>query len=129
MNLTPGTYWITDGDLTLGPGGGTLQCPTCTPGGAGVTVILTTAQASNGTVGALILDSQANLTLNAPSSGTFKGIVLVQDSNGLPAQTTINTSSTAKANATETLNGLVYFPQSAMDFQGVLLRGARAAWC
>jgi Flp pilus assembly protein TadG len=50
VNLSPGTYWITDGDLTLGSGGGTLQCPTCSNGGAGVTIILTTAQPSGGTV-------------------------------------------------------------------------------
>jgi hypothetical protein len=119
INLSPGTYWITDGDLDLKSGtGATLQCPTCTPGGAGVTIILTTAQASGGTVGALTLASNANLTLNAPSSGTFAGMVLIQDSNGLPAGTTINTPSNAQANATETLTGLVYFPKSAITFQG-----------
>jgi hypothetical protein len=122
LNLSPGTYWITDGDLVLQNGSGaTLQCPTCTPGGAGVTIILTTAQASGGTVGALTLGSNANLTLNAPVSGTFAGMVLIQDSNGLPPGTTINSPSNAQANATETLTGLVYFPKSAVTFQGTSL--------
>jgi hypothetical protein len=118
VNLSPGTYWITDGDLSLGPGGGTLECTTCSPGGAGVTVILTTTQPSGGTVGTLTLNSLANINLSAPSSGTFAGMVLIQDSNGLPPNTTINSPGNAQANATEKLNGLVYFPQSSMDFQG-----------
>src|SRR5262249_43727221 len=121
VNLSPGTYWITDGDLILGSGGGTLQCPTCSNGGAGVTIILTTAQPSGGTVGTLTLNSLAVLNLNAPSSGTFAGMVLIQDSNGLPGgppPTTINSPSNAQANSTETLSGLVYFPKSAVTFQG-----------
>jgi Flp pilus assembly protein TadG len=117
-NLSPGTYWITDGDLTLGPGGGgtTLTCPTCTNGGAGVTIILTTAKPGTGKVGTVNLDSLANLNLNAPSTGTYKGLVLIQDSNNPPAGTTIDTNNTMKANATETLSGLVYFPGSAVNF-------------
>ena len=120
VNLSPGTYWITDGDLTLGPGGGgsTLECTTCTSGAAGVTVILTTAQSSGGIVGTLTLNSNANLNLNAPSTGTFAGMVLIQDSNGLPSKTTIDSPGNAQANATEALNGLVYFPESALTFQG-----------
>jgi Flp pilus assembly protein TadG len=120
VNLSPGTYWITDGDLTLGPGGGgtTLTCPTCTNGGAGVTVILTTAKPGTGTVGTVNLNSLANLNLNAPNTGTYKGLVLIQDSNNPPAGTTIDTNNTLQANATETLSGLVYFPGSAVNFQG-----------
>lgn len=45
-------------------------------------------------------------------------MVLIQDSNGLPAGTTINSPSNAQANATETLSGLLYFPKSALTFQG-----------
>jgi hypothetical protein len=120
VNLSPGTYWITDGDLQLGPGGGgtTLQCSTCSNGGAGVTIILTTAKSKNGTVGTLTLNSLANLNLNAPSSGTFAGMVLIQDSNGLPPGTTINNTANVQANAAETLSGLVYFPDTAVTFQG-----------
>jgi hypothetical protein len=125
VHLSPGTYWITDGDLTLQNGGGTLDCPNCTPGGAGVTIILTTAMANNGTVGTLTVGSKGNLNLSAPSSGTFAGLVLIQDSNGLPPGTTVTTGSSSKANATITLNGLVYFPDDdKMSFQGGPATGA-----
>jgi len=123
VNLSPGVYWVTDGDLALQNSKGVLSCSSCSNGGAGVTIILTTAKPSGGTVGALTLGAQADLTLNAPSSQTAtgfnnSGMVLIQDSNGLPAGTTINTSSTAQGNAAETLSGLVYFPKSALSFQG-----------
>jgi hypothetical protein len=119
---SPGTYWITDGDLVLQNGKpATLNCPSCTPGGAGVTVILTTAKAGGGQVGTLTLGSQANLNLNAPSTGTFAGLALIQDSNGLPSGTTYTTNPdtvSGQGNPTETLNGLVYFPNASMDFYG-----------
>jgi len=118
VNLSPGTYWITDGDLTL-QSGAALLCPNCSNGGAGVTVVLTTAMASGGTVGTVTLGSNANLNLNAPSSGTFAGLVLIQDSNGLPTGTTYTTSpDTVSAQANVTLSGLVYFPNAAVTFQG-----------
>jgi hypothetical protein len=110
---------MTDGDLLENGSGAILQCPTCTPGGAGVTIILTTAMSSGGKVGTLTLGSQANLNLNSPSSGTFAGLVLIQDSNSLPPGTTYtSTTSNAQASATETLNGLVYFPKTDIMFQG-----------
>ncbi|MGB9645652.1 MAG: Tad domain-containing protein [Stellaceae bacterium] len=126
VNLAPGTYWLTDGDLDLENGSGaTLECTACTPGGAGVTIILTTANAKNGKVGTLTLGSNANLNLSAPGSGTFAGLVLIQDSNNLPPGTTYtSTTSNAQANATESLNGLVYFPNTAMTFQGTPAAGS-----
>jgi Flp pilus assembly protein TadG len=120
VHLSPGTYWITDGNLDLQMGSGaTLDCPTCTPGGAGVTIIL--AAGSGGKVGTLTLGAGANLNLNAPSTGTFAGLAIIQDSNGLPSGTTYTTSPDAvsgQGNPTETLNGLVYFPNATMDFYG-----------
>jgi hypothetical protein len=123
VNLSPGTYWITDGDLTLQPpqqgSGATIECTACTPGGAGVTIILTAA--GGGQVGTLTLGANANLSLNAPSTGTFVGLAIIQDSNGLPSGTTYTTTPDAvkgQGGATETLTGLVYFPNAAMDFNG-----------
>jgi hypothetical protein len=115
INLSPGTYWITDGDLTIK--GTTLECTSCTPGGAGVTVIFTTL-ASGGTVGGITLGpGGGTMILNAPNMGTFAGMVLIQDAWGLPSNPTID-NSTAQGSPTETLSGLVYFPGSTMDFAG-----------
>ena len=119
VNLSPGTYWLT-GDLNLQNGSGaTLECTTCTNGGAGVTIILT-APPGGGTVGTVSLGTNANPNLNAPNTGPFAGMVLIQDSNGLPAADHLPNPDTvsAQANATETLSGLVYFPQAAVTFQG-----------
>jgi hypothetical protein len=117
VNLAPGTYWIT-GDLTLEPGQATLECTTCTPGGAGVTIILT-ANPNGGTVGTLNLHN-GTLQLNAPSSGTFAGLAIIQDSNGLPSDMVLPSPDTVsgQGNPTETLNGLVYLPNATMDFYG-----------
>jgi hypothetical protein len=59
------------------------------------------------------------LTLNAPRSGPFAGLSIVQDSNGLAAGTTYtSTHSTIGGAPGATLNGLVYFPSSSMTFHG-----------
>ena len=119
VNLSPGSYWLT-GDLNLQNGSGaTLECTTCSNGGAGVTIILT-APPGGGTVGTVTLGSNANLNLNAPNTGPFAGMVLIQDSNGLPAADHLPSPDTvsAQANASETLSGFVYFPQAAVTFQG-----------
>ena len=55
---------------------------------------------------------------NAPNSGTFKGLLIVQDSNGLPAGTTWNTSPTLQGGPSAVLNGLVYAPKADMTFNG-----------
>jgi hypothetical protein len=124
VDLSPGTYWLT-GDLNLQNGGGaTLECPTCSNGGAGVTIVLT-APLSGGTVGTASLGSNANLNLNAPSATSaptspFPAMVLIQDSNGLPAGDTLPNPDNyhMQASGSETLSGLVYFPKAAVSFQG-----------
>ena len=115
VNISPGTYWITDGDLNIK--GTTLECTSCTLGGAGVTVIFTTL-ASKGTVGGINLGpGGGTMILNAPKTGTFAGMVLIQDAWGLPSTVTVD-NSTAQGTPNETLSGLVYFPGSTMDFAG-----------
>jgi Flp pilus assembly protein TadG len=123
INLSPGTYWITDGDLNLDTNG-TLECTACNPTtGVGITIILTISTGtkvgtvtgkSNSTVG----NPPTAPNFNAPSSGTFKGLLIVQDSNGLPAGTTWNTSPTFQGGPSAVLNGLIYAPKADMTFNG-----------
>jgi hypothetical protein len=115
IDLSPGTYWVT-GDLTV-EAGGILKCSTCDNAkGSGVTLVLTT---QNNKIGTVSTATSATLDLNAPASGRFSGIVMVQDSHGLPPGTTYTSSrSTISTGRGAELNGLVYFPNSSMTFHG-----------
>jgi hypothetical protein len=134
VDLIPGTYWVTGGDLTI-QSGGTLKCSGCdNVKGLGVTIILTIGANQIGTVSSAL---DASITLNAPRSGRFAGLVLVQDGNALPAGTAYTSpDSTIQGVPAAVLNGLVYFPNSALTFLGApatagpkcLLLVARAAF-
>jgi Flp pilus assembly protein TadG len=115
IDLSPGTYWVT-GNLTL-KSHAVLKCSTCDNAkGAGVTIIVA---AQTDKIGAVSVDSSANLTLNAPHSGPFAGLAIIQDSNGLPPGTSyVSSHSTIGGAPGATLNGLVYFPNSSMTFHG-----------
>jgi Flp pilus assembly protein TadG len=115
VDLAPGTYWV-GGNLTL-QSGAVLKCSTCdNTKGVGVTIILI---AEAGKVGALSVASTATLTLNAPRSGAFAGLMIIQDSNGLPPGTKYTSShSTIGGTSGATLSGLVYFPDSSVTFHG-----------
>ena len=115
IDLSPGTYWVT-GNLTL-QSRAVLKCSTCDDTkGAGVTIVLT-AQTSK--IGVVSMASNAALTLNAPNSGRFAGLAIIQDSNSLPPGTTYSSSqSTIGGTPGAILNGLVYFPNSSMTFHG-----------
>jgi Flp pilus assembly protein TadG len=138
VNLSPGTYWITDGNLSLNSNA-TLECTACVPGGAGVTIILTTGAGVAPTPATKIVGNvtqQSNAVvdnLNAPGSGTFAGLLLIQDSNNLPTGTTYTTpcsgsTSCSKFQGTpgQTLTGLVYFPNNPLTFQGNPTTGSTA---
>lgn len=117
VDLSPGTYWVT-GDLTV-QSGGVLKCSTCdNVKGTGVTVILTIQSNKIGTVS---MSSNAQVSLNAPRTGRYPGVLLVQDANGLPAGTTYTSSRSTITGAPSgaTLNGLVYFPRSSLTFAGI----------
>jgi hypothetical protein len=115
VELSPGTYWITDGNLTLDKGAA-VTCSSCS-GANGVTIILTTTGAIGGTVGNVHISRGATVTLQASNSGTFSGLLFVQDplakssagptpDNGLDGGPFMN------------LTGLLYFPKTTVGFQG-----------
>jgi putative Flp pilus-assembly TadE/G-like protein len=120
VNLSPGTYWINNGDLQLGPGGGTslLECTTCNGGSLGVTIIFTTTGAPN-KIGAVQMQSTSAQigNLNAPNSGTFKGLLFVQDT---VAGASYSTSGTLQGGPSAALvaDGLIYIPHTTLAFQG-----------
>jgi len=120
VDLSPGTYWIDNGDLQLGPGGGTslLECTTCNGTNLGVTIIFTTTGAPNNIGAVQMQSSSAQIgNLNAPNSGTFAGLLFVQDT---VAGANYSTSGTLEGGPSAALvgDGLVYFPHTSLDFQG-----------
>lgn len=105
VNLSPGTYWITDGNLRLEPNA-VLQCSSCT-------VILTTLSRSGGTAGNIQIPSGAKVTLRAPNSGTRSGLLLIQDRLLTPSA-----DSVLQGGGNMALTGLLYLPNSTVDFSG-----------
>jgi len=113
MNLSPGTYWITDGNLGLNglAGNITLACPTCSPGGAGVTMIFT--QGAAGTIGTVSEIGNVTTILNAPGAGAFAGLLMVQDT--LAGASYLSGGTIGNAGS---LGGLIYFPSTNLSFVG-----------
>ena len=112
IDLIPGVYYVTNGDFSVALGA-IVTCKTCT-GANGVTIILTT---NGGTVGSVHIYAGAAITLQAPNSGTFSGILFVQDSMA------ISSGGTTPDNGFEggpsmKLTGLLYFPKTSIAFQG-----------
>ena len=122
VNLSPGTYWVTDGDLAL-QANGVLECTACNPTtGAGITIIFTivtgtTVGTFTGGANSAVGNPPTAPNFNAPNSGTFKGLLFVQDSNGLPAGTTWS-AGTFQGGPSAVLNGLVYVPKANLTFNG-----------
>ena len=117
VTLPSGKYWITDGNLTVK--NATLTCSGCT-------IIMTTA--TNTKIGYVETSSNGNLTLTAPSSGTFAGKVLLQDTVAGVTQARCTVGGTSygmclNANSPAQLSGVVYFPNSDIGFQGTPVAG------
>ena len=91
INLQGGTYTFA-GDLNLS-GTGTIT-------GAGVTIFM-------GAAGALTIGPNTIMTLSAPASGTYNGILFAQNStNPSPANIAIG--------PTSNLQGILYFPDASL---------------
>ena len=102
FTLNPGIY-IMEGEFKVGPGGGGT-----TVNGSGVTLVFTSATPNNASsypTTMLDFDSNANVTLTAPTTGATAGFVIMGDST-MPLTTTFTTV----ANSTVNLNGTVYLP-------------------
>jgi Flp pilus assembly protein TadG len=112
--VSNGIIWITDGDLAL-DANGTLECTTCDAStGKGVTIIFTAGTGNK--IGAPTMKSNPTIdNLNAPGSGSYEGLLMIQDTVSGASYTTA-----AKFQGTpgQTLNGLIYAPHSNLDFHG-----------
>jgi hypothetical protein len=116
-NLAPGTYWITDGDLDI-QSNGHVTCSTCTDG-AGVTIILTAGSAT-GQIGTVFMNSNSDMTLTAPPTGAFAGMLIMQDkASNIGAGVTYRSSSASfQGAASGSISGLLYLPHEQVTMQG-----------
>jgi hypothetical protein len=115
IDLTPGAYYVTNGDFSVASGA-TVECRTCS-GANGVTIVMTKTGTSGGTVGNVQISNGARVILDAPKSGTFSGLLLVQDPLATSAGRTTPDSVLAGGSAMN-LTGLLYFPATKVEFQG-----------
>jgi Flp pilus assembly protein TadG len=99
--LAAGTYYINGGDLEFGS--------QAKVSGSGVTFVLT---GPGGAAGDLKMNAQAELTLSAPTAGTYKNILFYRDRRAANIDIKINGGSKA------TLTGALYFPSSDVTFNG-----------
>lgn len=102
VTLEPGTYVIRNGSLTV-QAGATLQ-------GDGVTILLTGSSASTYFFNA----GGSNISLKAPSSGSFAGILMTQtpDSNPSPHKNTVTGGGLME------FVGVMYYPTQPLSIEG-----------
>ncbi|OHV69374.1 hypothetical protein LCM4577_22540 [Mesorhizobium sp. LCM 4577] len=118
QTIQPGTYCSgmnLNGNVTLDPGVYVLQgnlkinagaIITCTaPCTDGVTIYM----AGSSTVS---MNGNATVTLSAPTSGTYSGVLFYGDRTGAAAQSTFN------GTATSLLTGAIYFPRQQVNYLG-----------
>jgi Flp pilus assembly protein TadG len=102
VNLSPGLYYF-NGSVNV-DSGATLECTTCTQGGAGVTLYFTS--------GSFQPNSGSTVTLNAPASGYTSNSDVT---NMLVWESSSNSSGmTMDASTSVTLNGVIYLPDAQL---------------
>lgn len=102
--MNPGIYIIDRGDFDANAG--------ATITGTGVTIILTSSTGSN--YANVNIAGGANMTLTAPTSGTFAGVLFFQDRDAPPA---LNKNKLLGGSST-TFTGALYFPSQEVQFSG-----------
>lgn len=118
ITFNAGTYYIANGDLFISSSNN-VSCGGCT-GGAGVTFVITQTTGNNADIGGVRITSENNVTLNAPNSGTYKGVLFYQDRR----VATGTMSSTSKIFTVSSLNnatlaGAIYFPNNKIDIASI----------
>ena len=116
--FTAGTYFIANGDLVISSDNN-VSCSNCT-NGAGVTFVLTQTTGNNSNIGGVNISSQNNVSLSAPNSGTYKGVLFYQDRR--VAAGTMNSSTkifTLSSLNNATLAGAIYFPNNAINISSI----------
>jgi Putative Flp pilus-assembly TadE/G-like len=103
LNFNSGTYVLAGGGMSISAN--TVMS------GTGVTFYNTTG---TGGYGGITLNGNSTVNLSAPTSGALAGILFFQD-RSIP---TSGAASTLGGNSSSTFDGAVYFPTTALTFNG-----------
>lgn len=108
VDLDPGVYIMAGGSFDVA-GGGTVR-------GDDVTIILTDDAGGNYTT--VKINGGADIELNAPTTGSWAGILFYQDRDAPSYQGANVITNTFTGGADMVLNGAVYFPSQAIQYTG-----------
>jgi Flp pilus assembly protein TadG len=128
--FTAGTYYIANGDFYI-TSVNNISCSNCVDGSSGVTIILTrTSDYPTSAIGGFKITSENNVTLSAPPSGPYKGVLVYQDRNADVGTMT----STSKIFTLYSLNnaklaGAIYFPNNRIDLSSLNNAGNSTQGC
>jgi len=114
----PASY---SGPIYINGGGvdfkGTFSCASCT-------IVLTNSSGSStATIGQLTTNATANVNITAPTTGTYKGLAIMQDRR---AATCTGNCNTINGNSSSVVTGAVYFPNQEVWYNGT---GTTTATC
>lgn len=110
INVGNNTYTLSAGTYILVGGGLTTQSSNSTLTGTGVTIYNTFD--STHTYGGINISANSNITLKAPNSGTYAGILFFEDRNAPPTADTYGGGSTA------VYQGVIYALNAAITMFG-----------
>lgn len=125
LNLAPGTYFFQN--VSLDFKSGNVECTNigsvataCTPGGAGVTIILTGTAANK--IGTISIGGSAVVALNAPKTNSynsaFNGVLFYMDKIAQPSNGIGNAPVKFSGSSTIQLSGGMYFPTVNVTYTG-----------
>jgi len=121
VTLNPGTYYINEGDFTIGGSTAVVTCKCAgidpsAPAGAGVTIVLTSA---DGTAAGNVKLTGGTVTLRAPSVASptaqypYPGMLFYKD-----RRTTTTSNDKLTGGSTMSLTGAMYFLHDSVEYLG-----------
>jgi putative Flp pilus-assembly TadE/G-like protein len=111
IDLTPGVYYLDQGDLTVNAGA-KVRCSTCdSAAGTGITFVLTSS-GDPANIGTVTINGGADVQLSAPTTGYYKGVLYYQDQRAPTGLAKFN------GGANQILNGAIYFKNQQIQYNG-----------
>ncbi len=109
----PGVYILAGGGMKVTGGGNTLTNETDS-GIGGVIFFNTESEDGEDDFADVSFAGGSDVTLSAPTSGTYEGVLFFQDTDSADA----NVEFSVAGNAEMSLDGVIYFPDHQIDFSG-----------